>query len=81
MQLTVDVGVKICHKFIPKCSRTSPCFTGEMLDAFWNVMDSEDYNFYNVWTWEMCRWEYKEEVTTTWPRQEHDRPNELKLHT
>ena len=25
-----------------------------MVDAFWNVMDSEDYNDYNVWIWEMC---------------------------
>ena len=26
-------------------------------------------------------WEYKEEATTTWPRQENGRSNELKLHT
>ena len=26
-------------------------------------------------------WEYKEEVTTTWPGQKHGRPNELKLRT
>ena len=24
-----------------------------MVDAFWNVMDSGDYNVYNVWTWDM----------------------------
>ena len=30
-------------------------------------------------TW--TRHPYKEEVTTTWPRQEHGRPNEFKLHT
>ena len=24
-----------------------------MVDAFWNVMDSEAYNVYNVWIWEM----------------------------
>ena len=47
-------------------------------------MDSENYNFYKVWIWKMRRLGVSEaledEVTTTWPCQQHGRPNELKLH-
>ena len=54
-----------------------------MVDAFWNVADSEDYNVYHVcqWIWEMRRLGVQEvledEITTTWPRQQHGWPNEL----
>ena len=48
-------------------------------------MDSEDYNVYNVWMWEMRRLGASEaledEVTTKWPCQQHGRPNETKLYT
>ena len=31
-------------------------------NGFWNVMDSEHYNVYNVWIWEMLWLGVKEEV-------------------
>ena len=42
---------QIHTKIFPYAS--SPRFTRKMVDAFWNVMDSGDYNVYNVWTWDM----------------------------
>ena len=63
MIMMVHVGIKIYPKFIPKIFpyTSSPNFTGKMVDAFWNVMDSEDYNVYNVWirSGRCVGWEYQ----------------------
>ena len=82
MIMMVHVGINIYPKFIPKIFpyTSSPNFTGKMVDAFWNVMDSEDYNVYNVWIRRVSE-ALENEVTTTRPCQQHGRPNELKLHT
>ena len=49
------VGKNINLKYVPifSCTLLLPFSKGKIVYAFWNVLDSEDYNVYNVWIWEM----------------------------
>ena len=80
---TLNVGIKIYPKCVPKLSRTllQPISPGKWLMLsgmlwIWRTTMSTTFG-----SGRCVGWEYKEEVTTTWPRQEHGLPNELKPHT
>ena len=79
-----DVGTKLNPKFVTKFSSTLllPFSPGNLK---WLMLSGMLWirrtTMFTMFGYGRCLgWEYREEVTT-WPRQKHGQPNELKLHT
>ena len=84
MPLTVDAGVKIYRKFIPKCFRTllHPVSPGKwlMLPGMLWILRTKMFTIFGFGRLHRLRVSeaLEDKVTTRWPCLQHGRPNELK---